>query len=509
MALLSPKREGAINTDKAHESFKELTRREAFERSQVYVEQMMTSPDATETHRKELTGFLKLFRRYLESHARSDFIEWEHIKPVKDDLVRPYATCVKPPPSAVKSLLDKLIVVRLNGGLGTSMGCVGPKSVISVRSDLTFLDLTIQQIEDLNRTYDVDVPLVLMNSFNTDDDTRKVLRKYEHVGVRLMTFNQSRYPRFDKESLLPIAKNINDNVDCWYPPGHGDIYQSLANSGLLDQFIAEGKTLMFVSNIDNLGATVDLSILNFLLTPDYPGSTATPPEFLMEVTDKTLADVKGGTLIEYEGRLRLLEAAQVPKNNMDEFKSVRKFRIFNTNNFWASLPAVRRVIDDGSLNMEIIVNPKVLSNGRNVIQLETACGAAIKAFNGSLGVNVPRRRFLPVKTTSDLLVVMSNLYTLDNGALTMSQRRAFPSNPIVKLGTSFSKVEDFLRRFENVPDCVELDQLTVSGDVTFGRNVVLKGTVIIIANHGERIDIPCGATIDNKIIAGNLRIISY
>lgn len=44
-------------------------------------------------------------------------------------------------------MLGKLVVIKLNGGLGTSMGCHGPKSVIPVRSDLTFLDLTVQQIE--------------------------------------------------------------------------------------------------------------------------------------------------------------------------------------------------------------------------------------------------------------------------------------------------------------------------------------------------------------------------
>ena len=75
------------------------------------------------------------------------------------------------------------MVVKLNGGLGTSMGCVGPKSVIPVRSDLTFLDLTVQQIETLNSKYDVDVPLVLMNSFNTEEDTKTILRKYGNLGM--------------------------------------------------------------------------------------------------------------------------------------------------------------------------------------------------------------------------------------------------------------------------------------------------------------------------------------
>ena len=95
----------------------------------------------------------------------------------------------------------------------------------------------------------------------------------------------------------------------WYPPGHGDVYPSLKRSGLLDKFIKEGKEFIFISNIDNLGATVDVEILNLLLHPNNGNSSC---DFLMEVTDKTRADVKGGTLIRYEDRLQLLEIAQVP-----------------------------------------------------------------------------------------------------------------------------------------------------------------------------------------------------
>ncbi|MEQ2217542.1 UTP--glucose-1-phosphate uridylyltransferase [Xenoophorus captivus] len=344
-----------------------------------------------------------------------------------------------------------------------------------------------------------------------------------------------------KESLLPVAANLSmtgQNADGWYPPGHGDIYASFYNSGLLDQLIAQGKEYIFVSNIDNLGATVDLHILHHLVSqPNGKGC-----EFVMEVTDKTRADVKGGTLIQYEGKLRLLEIAQVPKAHVDEFKSVSKFKIFNTNNLWISLPAIKRLQEQNAMDMEIIVNPKsdpkdckfpislsifpfpphpqTLDGGLNVIQLETAVGAAIKCFDNALGINVPRSRFLPVKTTSDLLLVMSNLYSLEAGCLTMSPKREFPTTPHVKLGSSFTKVgtallpllsmrHEYLTRFESIPDMLELDHLTVSGDVTFGKNVSLKGTVIIIANHGDRIDIPAGSMLENKIVSGNLRILDH
>jgi len=246
-----------------------------------------------------------------------------------------------------------------------------------------------------------------------------------------------------------------------------------------------------------------------LLNPSNVGESK-PREFLMEVTDKTRADVKGGTLIQYENKLRLLEIAQVPKDHIDDFKSIKKFKFFNTNNLWVKLTAIQRIIDDGTLDMEVIVNPKTLDNGQNIIQLETAVGSAMKCFDGALGLSVPRRRFLPVKKTSDLLLVMSNLYNLKNGSLSMDAQRSFPSTPLIKLGDNhFAKVHQFLRRFATIPDLLELDHLTVSGDVTFGRNVSLKGTVIIIANHGERIDIPSGAILENKIVSGNLRILDH
>ena len=274
-----------------------------------------------------------------------------------------------------------------------------------------------------------------------------------------------------------------------------------------------------------MGATVDLGILR--------ECTKEPTEFFMEVTEKTRADVKGGTLINYEGKIRLLEVAQVPKLHEEDFKSVKKFQVFNTNNLWISLPAIKRIIEENTIDMEVIVNPKTLEGGLNVIQLETAVGAAMKCFEGSKGIKVPRSRFLPVKTSSDLLLIMSNLYKLEEGALKMSPERMFTSTPLVKLGENFKKVcrnlinnifsskitklsihfifqvKEFLSRFASIPDILELDHLTVSGNVTFGRGVALKGTVIIIANHGDRIDIPAGAILENKIVSGNLRILDH
>lgn len=265
--------------------------------------------------------------------------------------------------------------------------------------------------------------------------------------------------------------------------------------------IAQGKEYLFVSNVDNLGATVDLNILHHMVESDA--------EFIMEVTDKTKADIKGGTLVDDDGHIRLLEIAQVPDEHVEDFKSVKKFKIFNTNNLWVNLKAIKRVMDEEAMDLEIIVNNKTTPQGEKVIQLETAVGAAIKHFKNAHGVNVPRTRFLPVKSTSDLFLVTSNLYSLIHGRLVVNPDRMFSNVPLIKLGDHFKKVNDFLTRFKTIPQILELDHLTVTGDVCFGSKVELRGTVIIVANHGEHIDIPSGTILENKVVTGCLRILDH
>jgi UTP--glucose-1-phosphate uridylyltransferase len=130
----------------------------------------------------------------------------------------------------------------------------------------------------------------------------------------------------------------------------------------------------------------------------------------------------------------------VPSEHLEDFKSVRKFKIFNTNNIWINLPALKRVMETESLDLEIIINPKVMDDGQAVIQLETAAGAAVKHFKGAHGVNVPRSRFLPVKSCSDLLLIKSDIYSLEHGQLVINQSRMFDTIPVIKLGDHFKKV---------------------------------------------------------------------
>lgn len=456
----------------------------------------------------ENKGFLKLFERFIKKSERK--IVWNEIDPMPRGALYNYNDFLVPHHLTVRSLLNKLVVVKLNGGLGTRMKCDSPKSLLPVRNDLTFLDLTVQQIENLNVEFGSNVPLVLMNSFSTVDETEKMLKKYRNLRIKIHTFLQSRYPRItaDTFALLPMSYDDPDK-HVWYPPGHGDFYESFYKSGLIDKFKEEGKEYCFVSNIDNLGAVVDFRILDMVVKP-----TMHPrPEFLMEVTQRTPGDVKGGTIINYRGNLKLLEYEEVPKDHVDDFKCTHRFNNFNTNNLWIKLDAIAMLVTQDKLQLDIIENKKhIVRNGCkiNIIQLETAAGAAIESFKGAFGLLVPRSRFLPVKSTSDLFLIRSNLYINDNGKLTMNPLRLYPEVPLVNLTDDhFGNYRDLDKRFESIPDCLQLQHLTISGDVYFAKDVSLMGNVTIVANHGGRIDIPRGSIIQYRIITGDLRSVEF
>ncbi|KAJ3515300.1 hypothetical protein NLJ89_g1847 [Agrocybe chaxingu] len=446
------------------------------------------------------TNWIDLWIRFLIPWAGRD---WQKVNPLAGDHIVRYDQL----PPVGNSLLSKLAVLKVSGGLGTSMGeflslpfsrpelkrmlgMAGAKSALEVQNDLTFLDLIAQQIEHLNATEHSDVPLLLMTSFNTEEDIIRVIKKYTNRQVKITTFNQSRFPRVLKDSLLPFAKSVHEGKAAWYPPGHGDLYTSLSRSGVLDRLLSEGKEYLFV---------VDQRILQYM--------AESQSEFIMEVTSKTKSDTNGGTLVDYDGAIRFLETAQVPPESLDEFQDARRFKVFNTNNLWIDLRALQRVIQKEGMSLDVMANSKTLDDGRTVLQLETAAGSAIKHFNNARGINVPRSRFLPVKNCSDLLLIKSDIFRLDQGRLVMNENRMFYTLPVIKLGGHFKKIQQFQKRFRQIPRIIELDHLTVAGDVYFGRNITLRGTVIIVANEGQRIDIPDGCVLENRLVSGNLTMI--
>ena len=430
-------------------------------------------------------GFI---RSYEKSQTGRAGVRWKSMKSPDDSKLVRYDSLKAPERTHLEAALARLGVCKLNGGLGTTMGCHGTKSAIVVRGEKTFLDLTVDQVGKLNRKYQADIPLLLMNSFRTHDETERLVGKYRG-NPEILTFCQNQFPRLLEEGdgFLDLKKF---GSDVWYPPGHGDLYSCLADQGYLDRLLADGREILFVSNVDNLGAGVDLRILHYMLREDIP--------FLMEVTPKTAADTKGGTLYQEKGRIKLLEVANVPPEHVAEFCGQQKFKIFNTNNIWINLARLKELLEKGPLDLDVIVNRKIVK-GQPVLQLETAIGTAFNCFPEAVGLIVPRDRFFAVKRTCDLLYLWSDLFHLERGSLKRNPERISPNLPRITLHEPFDDLQEFQKRIPVAPSMVELDSLEIGGAVRFNGAVTLKGTVRLIANK-KSLRIPKGTVLENEDI---------
>lgn len=384
--------------------------------------------------------------------------------------------------------LDEAVVLKLNGGLGTSMGLEGPKSLLEVKDGLTFLDVTARQVLALRERSGARLPLVLMNSFSTREASLERLARHPELAADVPAdFVQSKEPKLRADDLTPVRWPDDPALE-WAPPGHGDLYASLVSSGMLDTLLGHGYRYAFVANVDNLGAVLDPRILAWFASSGMP--------FLMEVADRTEADRKGGHLARRrDGSLVLREIAQTPEPDLDAFQDVGRHRFFNTNNLWLDLRALADVMAarDGVLGLPMIVNRKTVdprdSASPQVVQLETAMGAAIGVFAGAGALRVPRRRFAPVKTTNDLLALRSDAYVLTEAFhVALAPSRDLP--PLVDLDERFyRRVGDFDARFPaGAPSLIACRALTVQGDVRFGADVVVRGSVRIVHDaEGQRL----------------------
>ncbi len=404
---------------------------------------------------------------------RAGYLPGEVLEPVPD-LPR-LDELPEPPPGQARDVLDRLAVVKLNGGLGTSMGLTGPKSLLEVKPGTSFLDVIATQVLALRERHDGRLPLVLMNSAATRGPSLDVLDRYDGLrtpGVPL-DFLQGREPKIRADDLQPVQWPGGPELE-WCPPGHGDIYPALAASGTLDALLGAGLRYAFVSNSDNLGALADVRIAAWIAAEQVP--------FALEAVRGTAADRKGGHLARYQGRVVLRETAQVPDGDTS-FTDVQRWRWYNTNNIWIDLRALRdlQAADPAAPDLPLIVNRKTVDPtdpaSIPVIQLESAMGAAIGSIPGARAVHVPRSRFAPVKTTDDLLVIRSDTYQL-TGDGRMRPRFDGPG-PVVTLDKEYYKLlPDFERRFAaGVPSLRRCRRFEIEGDVTFGAGVVAVGEV--------------------------------
>ena len=443
------------------------------------------NPEDKSRFDRDMQTFIPMFRRYLtlRDHPGSEFVDWSTISPPFPDSLVDTSSLPSVPLSDIKTLLSKLAVVKLNGGLGTTMGCTGPKCFVEAHAGACFLDLIVDQLAALNTTYGVDVPLVLLCSFNTYFLTLPELPKLRERGVRIFAYLQSTHPRFDAETLKPVADKLYADDSHWYPPGHAEVFPYLFSSGVAAQLQAEGREYIFVSNTDNLGALVEPRLLARM---ERAGT-----DFAMEVTPKTALDVKGGTPVANTktGKgIRLLEIAQVAPEHKKDFEGLETFPYFNTNNMWVRISAMEQVVKAGKIysDLDIIVNRKEY-NGRTVIQLEVASGACIGFFEKSCAFVVPRSRFLLVKGCQDLMLLRSDLFSFDHGTATLNPKRkellGTESLPRISLDKHYKMLKDFLAHFpEGMPSIVELKSLTIKGNIYFGKNITLKGDVVLTAN---------------------------
>jgi UTP--glucose-1-phosphate uridylyltransferase len=436
-----------------------------------YVAAVVAKAEAGGIHGAGLAALRRRLRQLGEEDA--GLLPSEVLEPLEDLL--PLDELPEPSRGQARDVLNRLVIVKLNGGLGTSMGLSGPKSLLEVKPGMSFLDVLARQVLALRKRHNARLPLVLMNSAVTRDASLEALRRYENLSVPGVPpdFLQGREPKIRADDFQPVQWPADPELE-WCPPGHGDIYPALAESGMLDALLGAGLRYAFVSNSDNLGALADVRIAGWLAAEQVP--------FALEAVRGTPADRKGGHLACYRDRLVLRETAQVPDGDAS-FTDVERWHWYNTNNIWIDLHALRdlQAADPAAPDLPLIVNRKTADprdpESTPVIQLESAMGAAIGSIPGARAVCVPRSRFAPVKTTDDLLLVRSDAYQLTSDG---QMRPAFDGQePVVTLDEDYYRLlPDFDQRFPGgAPSLRRCHRFEVEGDVTFGADVVAVGEV--------------------------------
>ncbi|WP_418276875.1 UTP--glucose-1-phosphate uridylyltransferase [Isoptericola jiangsuensis] len=438
-----------------------------------------------------------VFTRFygLLEEGASGYVREDDVEPLTD---LPRAADLDVDDAAAADALGRTALIKLNGGLGTSMGMDQAKSLLEVRRSaagepLSFLDVIVGQVRAARRATGARLPLVLMNSFRTQDDTLAALSGYDDLVVEglPLDFLQNREPKLLAESLEPVEWPADPSLE-WCPPGHGDLYPALHAGGVVRALLDAGFRYACVSNSDNLGATPDARIAAWFAGTGAP--------YAAEMCLKTPADVKGGQLVvrRSDGRIIQRETAQTHPDDVDVSLDPQRHRYFHTNNLWFDLEALAAELDrtGGVLELPLIRNSKTVdptnADSPEVVQIESAMGAAVAVFEGATAIEVDRERFLPVKTTNDLLLLRSDVYELTDDYRLVARVDA----PLVQLSKTYKTISGFDARFPAGPPSLRgAAGLTVEGDWTFGADVVVEGDAALSAPEQGTGTVPDGAKV--------------
>ena len=373
--------------------------------------------------------------------------------------------------------LGATVMIKLNGGLGTSMGLEAAKTLLPVRDGKNFLDLIVDQVRFARQAHGVALPLLFMDSFRTQRDTLAHLARYPDLAVDglPLDFVQNAEPKLRLDDLTPVEHPADPSLE-WCPPGHGDLYTALWGSGILDALIEAGFRYAAVANGDNLGAAP-----NAVLAGWFAGTGA---PYAAEVCPRTINDRKGGHLAirRSDGQLILRDSAQTAPEDQVYFTDEHVHPYFHANNLWLDLVQVRDAMRErgGVLGLPLIRNEKTVDpadpTSTPVLQLESAMGAAIEVFAGARTIAVGRDRFLPVKTTNELLLLRSDVFSQgEDGRLVAAA--AIPEIDLA--GRYYKLVDDFEARVKVVPSLREADSLVVRGDWVFDAPAAVVGSVTL------------------------------
>ncbi len=423
------------------------------------------------------------------------FIHEKNIIPVKPEEI-PDLRDLESFAEAGKKVMNQTVMIVLNGGLGTSMGLSGPKSLIKIKDDKSFLEFKMEDSKNMG------IKLVLMNSFRTHETTLTAIHQMA-IKNRFdfpLSFLQYKFPKINRHDLSPAVWAKDPSLE-WNPPGHGDIYSALFSSKMIHKLLTQNIRYAFISNSDNLGAKVDESLLGYFSKNDLP--------FLMEVTQRRALDAKGGHLAMHKnGRLILREIAQCPEEELEAFQDITKYLFFNTNNLWIDLVFLKDYVSKyNKIYLPLILKPGKLDPrddlSPDIFQVETAMGAAISIFDGASAVKVSKERFMPVKGHNDLLAIWSDCYIVkENKGLSPNPVRDSMVAISISLDPEFyRKIDMFFDRFKDgPPSLVQCESLTVKGNIFFEKDVKIIGKVHIENTKDTPAIIPKGTVVNRDIL---------